>query len=235
MSALAGGGSGLVQLPALLLLGLPFPVALATHKTVTVALGLGAFVRIAKEKQMLDLKFAAFILACGILGTVLGVYIVVQLPETLAKTALGLLILGLSAYSWIKRDIGQTDAPRNRTIKGIMIGGALLFLFGVLNGSLAAGSGLFVTMTMILWFGMDYKRAVAYTMILVGIFWNAAGGLTLVTMGAPIYWPWIPVLLVGSFAGGYLGAHFGALKGNRVIKIAFVAVTLLSGLSLLFG
>ena len=31
LSALAGGGAGLVQLPALILFGLPFPVALATH------------------------------------------------------------------------------------------------------------------------------------------------------------------------------------------------------------
>ena len=32
LSALAGGGAGLVQLPALILLGLPFAMALATHK-----------------------------------------------------------------------------------------------------------------------------------------------------------------------------------------------------------
>ena len=32
LSAFAGGGAGLVQLPALILLGFPFPVALATHK-----------------------------------------------------------------------------------------------------------------------------------------------------------------------------------------------------------
>ncbi len=32
-SSLAGGGAGLIQLPALLLLGLPFSIALATHKS----------------------------------------------------------------------------------------------------------------------------------------------------------------------------------------------------------
>ena len=41
LSALAGGGAGLVQLP-LILLGLPFAMALATHKVASVALGLGA-------------------------------------------------------------------------------------------------------------------------------------------------------------------------------------------------
>lgn len=40
-SAFAGGGAGLIQLPVLLFLGLPFGVALATHKVASVALGLG--------------------------------------------------------------------------------------------------------------------------------------------------------------------------------------------------
>ena len=42
LSAFAGGGAGLVQLPALILLGLNFSTALATHKVASVALGLGA-------------------------------------------------------------------------------------------------------------------------------------------------------------------------------------------------
>ena len=42
ISALSGGGAGLIQLPALLLFGLPFSKALATHKVASVALGLGA-------------------------------------------------------------------------------------------------------------------------------------------------------------------------------------------------
>jgi len=41
-SALSGGGAGLIQFPMLIFLGLPFGVALATHKVASVALGLGA-------------------------------------------------------------------------------------------------------------------------------------------------------------------------------------------------
>ena len=42
ISALSGGGAGLIQLPALLFFGLPFSKALATHKVASVALGFGA-------------------------------------------------------------------------------------------------------------------------------------------------------------------------------------------------
>ena len=45
LSAMAGGGAGLLQFPALLFLGLSFSVALATHKVASVALGVGATFR----------------------------------------------------------------------------------------------------------------------------------------------------------------------------------------------
>ena len=51
-SAFSGGGAGLVQLPALIFLGLPFGVALATHRIASVALGLGATVRHLREGSL---------------------------------------------------------------------------------------------------------------------------------------------------------------------------------------
>ena len=44
-SAISGGGAGLLQLPALILSGVPYYQALASHKFATVALGLGASLR----------------------------------------------------------------------------------------------------------------------------------------------------------------------------------------------
>jgi len=44
-SAISGGGAGLIQLPGLILFGIPYYQALATHKVATVALGLGGSVR----------------------------------------------------------------------------------------------------------------------------------------------------------------------------------------------
>ena len=44
-SAVSGGGAGLLQLPALILFGVPYYQALASHKLATVALGLGGSLR----------------------------------------------------------------------------------------------------------------------------------------------------------------------------------------------
>jgi hypothetical protein len=115
-----------------------------------------------------------------------------------------------------------------------VLGGIGLFAIGALNGSLTSGTGLFVTLWLVRWFGFDYRRAVAYTLVLVGVFWNGMGALTLGFL-AEIRWSWLPVLLAGSLLGGYLGAHLAIKKGNRWIKRAFEAIALVIGIKLIWG
>ena len=232
-SAFAGGGAGLLQLPALIFLGLPFGVALATHKIASVALGVGATIRHLREGG-LRRRFVLFILGTGLPGVVLGASIILQVPGRAAEIALGVLTLGLGLYSVVKGQMGLSEQPRNRSGAGLWIGGAGLFVIGVLNGSLTSGTGLFVTLWLVRWFGADYRQAVAYTLVLVGMFWNGTGAVTLGLLGE-VKWDWLPALLLGSFLGGYAGAHLAILKGNRWIKRAFEVVTLLVGLKLVIG
>lgn len=229
-SALAGGGAGLIQLPALIFLGLPFGIALATHKVASVALGIGATLRHLKSSH-LERRFALFILACGIPGVILGASIILQIPGRSAEIALGILTMGLGVYSWLSPSLGQQLAPCNRHMRGYVSGGAVIFLIGILNGSLTSGTGLFVTLWLVRWFGLDYKTAVAYTLILVGMFWNGSGAITLGILG-DIYWQWLPALLLGSLIGGFLGAHLAIVKGNRLIKRSYEVITLAVGLKL---
>ena len=232
-SALAGGGAGLIQLPALIFLGLPFGLALATHKVASVALGVGATIRHLRSSR-LERWFAVYILALGVPGVVLGASVILQIPDRNAQIALGALTIGLGVYSRLSPNMGQVFEPKNRHTKGMLIGGLMIFVIGVLNGSLTSGTGLFVTLWLVRWFGLDYKTAVAYTLILVGIFWNGSGAITLGLIGE-IYWQWIPALIVGSLIGGYLGAHFAIMKGNRVIKISYEVITVLVGVKLIIG
>jgi uncharacterized membrane protein YfcA len=232
-SALSGGGAGLIQLPALIFLGLPFGLALATHKVATVALGLGATMRHLRNNR-LERRFALLMIASGLPGVIIGASVILHIPGRMAEIALGVLTLGLSVYSFLSPRLGQDYQPQHRDRTGYLIGGAVLFFIGFLNGSLTSGTGLFATLWLVRWFGMDYSRAVAYTLVLVGIFWNATGAITLGMLGH-IYWLWIPALLLGSVLGGYLGAHLAIIKGNTLIKRSFELVTLLIGLKLIIG
>ncbi len=232
-SAFAGGGAGLLQLPILIFLGLTFGVALATHKVASVALGVGATLRHLREGT-LERRFVVFILATGLPGVVLGASVILQVPGRAAEIALGVLTLGLGLYSAVRSDLGQEVRLRHQSGGGLWFGGVVLFLIGALNGSLTSGTGLFVTLWLVRWFGADYKSAVAYTLVLVGVFWNGTGALTLGLLGE-IRWGWLPALLAGSLLGGYLGAHLAIRQGNRWIKRVFEIVTVLVGVKLILG
>jgi uncharacterized protein len=232
-SALAGGGAGLLQLPVLIFLGLPFGVALATHKVASVALGLGATLRHLKEGG-LQRTLSLVILGFGLPGVFIGANIILHIPDHTAQLALGILTCSLGIYSWLQKGFGQQIILAHRDIWGLLIGGVVLFIFGIINGSLTSGTGLFVTIWLIRWFGLDYKSAIAYTLILVGIFWNGAGAITLGFLGE-IRWDWIPALLAGSLLGGYLGAHLALKHGNLLIKRLFELMTIGVGLKLIIG
>lgn len=232
-SAFAGGGAGLLQLPALIFLGLPFGAALATHKLASVFLGIGATLRHLRE-HTLQRYFILTLLLSGVPGVVLGAHVVLFIPDRMAEVALGLLTMGLGLYSFLRPGLGLTPFPLHRNLRGLILGGLVLFTIGILNGSLTSGTGLFVTIWLVRWFGMDYRQAVAHTLVLVGLFWNGSGALTLGLYGV-IHWAWLPALILGSLLGGYVGAHWSIKKGSRWIKRAYELITFAVGLMLILG
>jgi len=231
-SAFSGGGAGLIQFPILIFLGLTFSMALATHKVASVALGLGAVIRYLSSSN-LERRFVLLVLVTGLPGVILGSRLVLFIPDNIAIFSLGILTGSLGIYSIFKSDLGQNFQAKNRNISGYILGGVTLFLLGVLNGSLTSGTGLFVTLWLVVWFGMDYQRAVAYTLILVGLFWNGAGAITLGLLTS-IRWDWLPALLLGSLLGGYLGSHLAIKHGNKLIKRSFELVTILISIKLIW-
>jgi hypothetical protein len=108
----------------------------------------------------------------------------------------------------------------------------LIFLIGILNGSISSGTGLLVTILLIKTFEMDFLRAISLTFFTVGIFWNFVGAIFLTKIGS-VPLNILILLIIGSFTGGYLGAHLSKLNGNILIKKTFITVCILVGISLL--
>ena len=233
LSAMAGGGAGLLQFPLLIFMGLPFGVALATHKIASVALGMGSTLRYAKTGGF-EGFFCLIILVFALPGVVLGAVLILQVNETVATLCLGVLTLALGIYSVVQSQLGLQYAPKNRGGFGLWLGGIVIFIIGFINGSLTSGTGLFATLWFIYWFGMDYQRAVAMTMILVGIFWNGTGAMTLAMIG-DVQWSWLAPLVFGSLVGGYIGANIAVQKGNVWMKRLFECLTIATGASLMIN
>ena len=119
ISALSGGGAGLIQLPALIFFGLPFSKALATHKVASVALGFGASVPHLK-KNSLQIKYAFLILISGLPGVLLGAYTSSILPNNFSTTLLGFFTLFLSFYSIKQKKLRNKVKKPNKVVEKLL-------------------------------------------------------------------------------------------------------------------
>ena len=230
-SAISGGGAGLLQLPVLLLSGVPYYQALASHKLATVALGIGGSLR--NYKSLRNDRYIAWqILIFGLPGVIIGASIVKFISEKYLYLFLGIISILLAFYSFLKSDLGISQKNYKLNLADNIRFLIFIFLIGILNGSISSGTGLLVTILLIKTFGMDFLQAISLTFLTVGIFWNFTGAFFLSKIGS------VPsniliILIIGSLAGGYLGAHLSQLKGNILIKKTFTTVCLLVGISLM--
>ena len=231
-SSIAGGGAGLIQLPALLLLGIPYYKALAVHKIATVALGVGGSIRNVKNLKK-NYLIIFQLLIFGLPGVILGTFLVDFLSDESLYLILGIFTIFLGIYSYVKPNLGLNYVQKE--IKPILLlrFNAIAFVIGILNGSISSGTGLLVTILIIKTFGLDFLSSISITFLTVGIFWNAAGAIALSKIGSlPLNI--LSILIVGSFLGGFSGAHLSNLKGNEFIKKLFVCLCFLIGVTLIF-
>ena len=231
-SSISGGGAGLIQLPALLLYGIPYYQALALHKFATVALGIGGSLRNFRTLKS-DLLIILILLIIGIPGVLVGSSLVIIISNEYLYLIIGLLSIFLGSYSFTKPDLGLIVINKNIDYFIWMKFIVCVFIIGILNGSISSGTGLLVTILLIKTFGLDFLKAISVTFFCVGIFWNASGAIALSQIGEfPLNI--LIILLLGSFLGGLLGAHLSNLKGNKIIKRFFTFLCFLVGISLCF-
>jgi len=230
-SSIAGGGAGLIQLPALIVFGIPYYKALAVHKIATVALGIGGSIRNYKNLKK-NYLIIFQLLIFGIPGVIFGTLIVKLVSDEYLYLLLAIFTIILGIYSFIKPDLGLISIQKKIGIFTYLKFNSLAFIFGILNGSISSGTGLLVTILLIETYGLDFLSSISITFLTVGIFWNAAGAISLSKIGTLPY-DILSILILGSFLGGFCGAHLSNLKGNKFIKKLFTCLCFLIGLTLI--
>ena len=231
-SAFSGGGAGVIQLPAILLLyEMPFITALASHKVATVALGVGATLKYFKKIHF-DSRFIMLCLVIGLPGVVVGANIISMINDSIARFMLGILIITIALYSFFSKNFGEKYTRKKKFFIREIILAVIMTFIAILNGSLSAGTGLLFTIFLVIFYGMNYKTAIAYTLIIVGFFYNLAGAIAL-GLFTQINTSIIIPLILGSLLGGYLGAKFSLSKDNKTIKNIYELVTIAVGVSLI--
>jgi uncharacterized protein len=224
INALAGGGT-LITFPTLVALGIP-PVAANVTNTVALCPGfIGGTLA-----QSRDLKGQArrlwIIIPAGVIGGVIGGFLLLHSSEELFRTLIPFLILGASLLlavqepvrAWlVRRNAQNKSAPISERWTAIPIGLAAIY-----GGYFGAGLSVIVLAVLGLVMEDSLTRLNAIKQAL-GFSINAAAAIFFVFSGQVI-WATAAVMAVGALLGGSLGGRLAGKVKPATLRWMVVSI-----------
>jgi uncharacterized membrane protein YfcA len=216
VDAVAGGG-GLLTVPALLAVGLPAPVALATNKGQAVFGAISSFGSF-WARGGIDRGRAPIGFVCGFLGSLVGARVLLSVrPEPLKPIVLALLVVAAAIVAYPRKPThGQPHAWARTALVPVAFG------LGFYDGFFGPGVGSMLIVAFVLLFGDTLTRAsgnakvvnLASNLAAIGLF--ASRGTVLWSISIP--------MAVANAAGAFVGARLAVKRGDRFVRVVVLAV-----------
>jgi len=227
LNALAGGGS-FISFPALLIMGVPAVEANATN-TVALWPGLAASTVAYLKRLNAPLRVLLPLLVTSVVGGWAGALLLLRTPQhTFLRLVPWLLLAGTLLFAFgnsIRAVVGRTaviDDLRDTSWRAITIGSIAELLISVYGGYFGAGIG-FMTLAMLALMGMRDIHAMGALRTLLAVAINAAAVVTFIVAHA-VLWPQCAVMIAGSLAGGWFGAHYAQKADPRKVRGLMIRV-----------
>lgn len=227
INTLAGNGSA-ITLSLLIFSGMPAPIANATNRVGALAQTITAVLSLRRSPRTLHLfQQSGFFLGPALLGSLIGAWLVVDIPELILKRIIGgvmLLLLGtllLKPARWARAtQIGH----RHRTALNLF----LVFLIGLYGGFIQMGIGIMLLALLVLWMRYSLRDGNIIKLILALAFVVPAFGFFVLT--GQIDWGPGITLALGQIVGAFLAARYilfwpGANKLLRYLLILILSVS----------
>jgi uncharacterized membrane protein YfcA len=228
---MSGGGASVINIPVMLALGIPFPLATAAQKVSSTFWVLPASYNYLKGKKI-DWKFLCIFSGVGLIGVYIGTVVVLAINQRIAGIIIGTLILGLVVYVLFKKDVGLQETKVYSKFRQFVAYFFALVL-GFYESFFGSGNGILFSIVAFKTKGFDFIDALGYYYS-IAFLWEILAVIVFVSKG---YFSWevmIPTVL-GSIIGGYVGSKYARYKGNRFIRIMFAIIGTVLGVKLLFG
>ncbi len=227
LNALAGGGS-FISFPALLFIRIP---AVAANATNTVALwpGLAASAVAYLKRLTAPTRVLIPLLVTSVAGGWAGALLLLRTPQhTFLRLVPWLLLGGTLLFAFgnsIRSIAGKTaviDDLRNISWRAILVSSIAELLVSIYGGYFGAGIG-FMTLAMLAMLGMRDIHAMGAIRTLLAVAINAAAVVTFIVADA-VLWPHCAVMIVGSLAGGWFGAHYAQKADPGKVRAVVIGV-----------
>jgi len=227
LNALAGGGS-FISFPVLLFMGVPAVEANATN-TVALWPGLAASTLAYLKRLNAPLRVLAPLLVTSVAGGGVGALLLLKTPQhTFLRLVPWLLLAGTLLFAFgnsIRALVGKTAVIGDlHDISGqaIVVGSIIELLVAIYGGYFGAGIG-FMMLAMLALMGMRDIHAMGAIRTLLAASINAAAVITFIVAHA-VLWPACMVMIAGSLAGGWFGAHYAQKADPKKVRGLVIGV-----------
>lgn len=211
------GGGGMIQVPILLLSGLPPIVVLAINKIGGIFGSLMATLKYAMSKKISYkiIKIAIFpCLLTSYIGTQSLMFINNEIIEWLILASIPIaLIFLLNKKNYLKKDFNKVNN------KNIILATAPI---GFYDGLIGPGTGTYLTISMNRFLHLDYLTSTATTKP-INFATNLGSAIAFIMAGQVVWSIAIP-LIIGNTIGAYIGSHYAIKGGESFVKKTLICI-----------
>jgi uncharacterized membrane protein YfcA len=222
VDAIAGGG-GLITLPALLAAGLPPQLALGTNKGQSTFGSFSALVNYWRLGVIDRTRVAASFLF-GFVGSLVGAWLVLQVPRALLRPVVLVLLLLVAVRLTLRRDVAAPTEPLPPGASPQRRAMAIALVIGTYDGFFGPGTGTFLILSYVTWLREAMARASANAKV-VNFASNLAALAIFASQGV-VRWEVALPMAAAQFLGGAFGARLAVRRGDRFVRWVVLAVVI---------
>ena len=219
------GGGGLILLPALFA---TFPAAapatlFGTNKSASIWGTAFATVQYSR-KVVLPWRSLLPAAGAGLLGSLLGAWVVTLVDPSLFRKALPVLLTALLAYTLARKDMGQHHAPRFAGQHEALVATGIGLVIGFYDGFFGPGTGSFLVFAYVRLLGYDFLNASASAK-LINVATNFSA-LVLFAWQGHVWWHLALAMAVANVVGSLIGTRLALKHGAGFVRQVFILVVL---------
>ncbi|WP_346433763.1 TSUP family transporter [Nonomuraea composti] len=216
------GGGGLLQLPALLITGMPTVEAMATNKFSSVFGTTSAAVAYARSTKV-DRQVALPGAALAVLCAGLGAWAAASISAEVLRPAVMVVLLAVAAFVTLRPSMGAVPVPhlrtRPRVLAAVLAAGVVIAFY---DGIMGPGTGTFLIIAFTTILGLDFVSASASAKI-INIGTNV-GALLVFGVQGHVNWALGLGMAVCNVAGAQLGARMALRRGAAFVRVVLLCV-----------
>lgn len=223
------GGMGLVTFTAMIIFGLPIPVAIGTNRFIALFMDISSAIRL-NQYNKIPVRPALGIGLVIAIGSFFGASMVNLVPKEYLRVMAIIVLCGAFLLTFVSKKLGKRKYKFKRIHLLAII--PLLLVLGIYGGIIGIAFGtLIIFVPLYLGYDMGTSAGVARV---VGIMMALSALYVFITQGLVDYAYALPMVL-GAICGSWIGVAACVKKGDGFIKALLSIIILTSIISLLFS